>query len=759
MLRLRARSPAGCMGIRSVPVTVKRERSDQRRHHRVTAPLYVTALGHRLRAADWSLGGLRLEGFPGEVPGVGTEVALKLELPFQGFEVAFDATATVVRCDAAKGFFAVMFKELGEREAELMKHFIDELVRGKMSPVADTIQRIDVPVTPASTAPDANPISKLPVHRWPARTVAFTAFYFIAGFVIFGYALVLVWTNFLRMEVDTAVISAPVEAVRAQIDGRVRWGKYRAGDRVPAGAIVLHVLDHELEKEIDFAGLDIAQKKAHVGALKMQLKEELERIVAFATVDQKNVEQIALDLASLQAAAKAAQSHHERLNVLYKQGFTTQTLVETAEKQMVAARQAAEAKAVELASRKLLAEQNGGRRLYNGQTFIGDRARVEAQLHQLEQELAIAERKLRTLEAHRERLAVVSPFAGVLTELSRVDGAMVRKGDTIAVLEQPDAREVTAYLRQDEVLKVGLDDPATIYLPALGETRRGRVSAIDRTAGFVNEQNSTYTWRGPRDRSAKVTLAFDDKGNDADRAYRSGTPAIVLFRTRTSNYVLNDLGKRFEFIFGSSRQRPRERLEPRPAEQKVPPPPSSTERRTPERSALETEISSAEAALRAADRTLATPKTKQPEPTPDAKRSAVAPEAKPPSPATLPETKQTPPAFVALAKAAGLPPDLAFVLTRPAYEPSPQISSLPPADEVQVPLAAVLRAALPVDLAFALAQAQSPAPPSRVIERIAEPVKAKRPLKRRAPAIVAPAQDIRPRVVAPLRPVLGPLGT
>jgi multidrug resistance efflux pump len=743
-------------------VTVKRERSDQRRHHRVTAPLYITALGHRLRAADWSLGGLRVEGFPGDVPAVGSDIELKLELPFQGFEVAFDATATVVRCDAARGFFAVMFKKLGEREAELMKHFIDELVRGKMSPVADTIQRIDVPVTPASTAPDPNPTSKLPVHRWPARTMAFTAFYFVAGFIIFGYALVLVWTNFLRMEVDTAVISAPVEAVRAQIDGRVKWGRYRSGDRVPAGAIVLHVLDHELEKEIDFAGLDIAQKKAQVVSLRMQLKEELERIVAFATVDQKNVEQIALDLSSLQAAAKAAQSHHERLNALYKQGFTTQTLVEMAEKQMVAARQAAESKAVELASRKSLAEQNGGRRLYNGQTFIGDRAKVEAQLHQLEQEMSIAERKLKTLEAHRDRLAVVSPFSGVLTELSRVDGAMVRKGDTIAVLEQPDAREVTAYLRQDEVLKVGLGDPATIYLPALGETRRGRVTAIDRTAGFVNEQNSTYTWRGPRDRSARVTLAFDDNGNEAGHSYRSGTPAIVLFRTRTSNYILNDLGKRFEFLFGSSRPGPRarDRIAPRPADPNPMPPPAS-ELRTPERSALESEVSSAEAALRAADRTLGTPKArpsaKAPEPRPSALPEAKTHETAAPKPA--PATRTIPPALLAYAKGAGLPPDLAFVAARPTPSLPAQISSFVPADETEVPLAVAIEAALPVDLAFALAQVKAPAPASHTTEKPTEPARAKRPLKRRNPAMVGPAPSPQPRLVAPLKSVNRPLGT
>ena len=95
--------------VSGMSVKIKRERPDQRRHHRVSAPLYVTCNGERLRAADWSLGGLRLEGFPAAVPDVGTEVALRLTLPFQGFDVSFDIKAEVVRNAPATGMFAVRY--------------------------------------------------------------------------------------------------------------------------------------------------------------------------------------------------------------------------------------------------------------------------------------------------------------------------------------------------------------------------------------------------------------------------------------------------------------------------------------------------------------------------------------------------------------------------------------------------------------------------------------------------------------------------
>ena len=213
-------------------VKVKRERADQRRHHRVTAPIFVTVDGHRLRATDWSLGGLKIDAFPGQLPELGSEVLLQLTLPFQGFDVSFDAKSECMRADAVTGMFAVRFTVLGERERELMSHFIEELIRGSMVNVEDTIQRIDVPVTPAALQPDVSPTSQLPVRRWPVKTVAMTAIYGILGLVVFGYTGLLGYINFYRMEVQTAVISAPVDTVAAQVDGRVGWTKDRKSTRL-----------------------------------------------------------------------------------------------------------------------------------------------------------------------------------------------------------------------------------------------------------------------------------------------------------------------------------------------------------------------------------------------------------------------------------------------------------------------------------------------------------------------------------------------
>ncbi len=316
-------------------VKVKRERPDQRRHHRVTAPLFVDFDGHFVRAADWSLGGLRVERFPAPVPEVGTEISLEITLPFQGFDVSFKVSAEVVRNSKTDGMFAVRFAQIGERERELMSHFIEELVRGSMVDVEDTIQRIDVPVTPASLEPDKPRISQLPAQRWPTKLIAMSAFYVIAGMLIFGYAGLLAYANFFRMEIQTAVISAPVEQVEAQADGRVAWTALKPGDPVAAGETVLNLIDNQIEREIALADIVVQEKKAQLAYLKQRQIEELERAQGYASLETKNVKQTRLAFDSAAARLDAARRQLSRLRVLKAKGFTTDTKLEEAEKNYI----------------------------------------------------------------------------------------------------------------------------------------------------------------------------------------------------------------------------------------------------------------------------------------------------------------------------------------------------------------------------------------------------------------------------------------
>lgn len=532
-------------------VKVKRERPDQRRHHRVTAPLFVGVDGARLRATNWSLGGVQLEGYPGDLPSPGTEKKFQLTLPFQGFDVSFDVKAEVVRAGGEKKAVALRFTEIGERERELMQHFIEELVRGSMSDVEDTIQRIDVPVTPAKLEPDAkNFPANVPVRRWPMKTLVVSSIYGFAGFAIFGYAGLLGYTNFFRMEIQTAVISAPIETVVAQADGQIAWTNIKPGDEVKAGDVVVNVVDNQLEREIDLADIEVQERKAQLGFLKRRHTDELDKLRGFATVEMKNVKQSKVELEGFRDQLTVAELQYERLKGLADKGFTTETKLDEARKQVISLTTQLESRRIELESRVELADQNIGKRLYNGVNLVGDASEIEDKVHLAEHEILLAEQKAQSYVKQRQRAAVTSPFDGTVLDLPRVDKGSVRKGDTIAVIEQRRDRHVVAFLNQDEILKVGIGDEALVFLPALGETVKGRVTQIDRTSGFVAEQRERqmpgYQWRGAHDRSAKIIIDFEEpqKVEDFDR-YRTGLPAIVVFEQRSTNSLMSTLKKKF----------------------------------------------------------------------------------------------------------------------------------------------------------------------------------------------------------------------
>lgn len=546
-------------------VKIKRERPDQRRHHRVTAPLHVGVGGHVLRATDWSLGGLRLVDYPDPLPEVDAEIQLELTLPFQGFDVTFQVKSAVVRNDPATRMFAVRYTEIGERERELMQHFIEELVRGSMVDVEDTIQRIDIPVTPASlepdrprTAPEARTASapaRIPVRRMPVKTMAMSSLYLVLGLIVFGYAGILAYTNFFRMEVQTAVITAPVETVTAQADGQINLSTVKPGDEVKSGQVIANLLDNELEREIEIADIAVQERKAKLAFLKQRHIEELDRIKGYATIDMKNVQQTKVELEALAAQLRISEDNLMRLGSLHAKGFTTDSKLQEAEKQVITIKKELEIRRIELASRVELAEDNIGKRMYSGNEtigsgdLIGKGSDLEAEVRYTEYEIQLAQQRYITFLSSRDREAVHSPFEGTILELPRFDKGTVRRGDVIAIIEQRRNRQVSAWLTQDEVLKVGLGDEALLYVPALGETLKGRVRQVDRTSGFVREQdqrqNPGYAWRGATDRSAKVTIEFSDQKSVADyERYRSGLPVVVVFEQRSTSSILSTIRKK-----------------------------------------------------------------------------------------------------------------------------------------------------------------------------------------------------------------------
>lgn len=533
-------------------VQVKRERPDQRRHHRVTAPLFVRVLGsdHRLRARDWSLGGVRVDGYPDELPEIGSEIGLQITLPFQGFDIAFECEGRVTRRVPAEGSYAVEFTKIGDRERSLMAHFIEDLVRGMMSPTEDTIQRIDVPITPVSTEPDPNPKNVIKETRIPVRQIMWASVYAALGFMVFGYTALVLYSNLFRMEVQTAVVSAPIIEVQAQGDGNLPFVRVNVGDRVEAGETTIYFADYDLEKQIDMAKLQIQEREAELNHLLQKRAGELEKMTEYAAVEIGDIERVKIDVEGLGAEHDAAGARLKRVAKLQKEGLATKTQVEEANKWLIAARSKLEAKKIEMKEQIRIADAGIGKHYFNGREFVGDLNDLDANIKLARYQISLSHQSHEALLKHRERLAAKAPFTGRVMALPFPENAPVRKGDVIAVFEKDSDRRIIAYLTQDEVLKVAMGDKASVYFPALNASLRAKVTSIDRTSGFKTEISRRYSWRGAEDRSAEVSLEFiDDNTTDTAQKITPGMPVVVLFEAQSTNPILAAIWRRVSSLF------------------------------------------------------------------------------------------------------------------------------------------------------------------------------------------------------------------
>ena len=508
-------------------MNVVRERPSQRLHHRVAAPLYVEMENYTYRVTDWSLGGFRIDGYRDDLPALEDEIPCSISLPFQGFNVSFDAMVKIVRSDAGEDIVATTFTVLGDREKGILTHFVDELVRGVMVPLEDTIQRIDTPVTPVATTPDPNPTESIPVNRLPIKTIITTIVYFGLGLVVLAYAGLMIFGNFFRIEIETAVLSSPVQVVAAPEAAQVASVDVQNGALVEKGQTLISLISPDLQKDIDEAELKIRDREFELIRAQGMLDAEKEKLEIYEVISRRNIEKLNTEISSLERAYAAAKTDEQRKRELLDEGWSTSKDVDRAAVDAAMLASQLETARSERDQAQLLLNKYGGVNYFDGNELVSNLTSLEVAKEYAVNNVELAKAKKASLVAYKDSLSIRAPFAGRVKDVSAIEGMSVLSRDTLLTVEQRSVREVQAFLSQDDVLDVIHNSGASIYVPALDRNFKARVSRVDRTSGFIDEMRSKYTWRGKADPSAVVTLEIADAEFKSDRL-RPGLPAVVI---------------------------------------------------------------------------------------------------------------------------------------------------------------------------------------------------------------------------------------
>lgn len=515
---------------------ITRERPCQRRHHRLTAPLYVKLNGlDASRAHDWSINGLGLDMKQSPLPRINDTATVGLILSFQGYDISFEARALVTRVDEKSGLVGYQFSELSERSCDLLTYFSEDLIRGRMGTVEDSICRIDVPVTPISTKPTTSHISETPIRRLPLKTLCFATLYILAGIFVFSYVAILIYSNFMRLEVASSVVSTQLQTLKMPVDGVIRHINYEVGAHVKAGDEILRISDFKLESQINGAKIRVEVAQKAIWRMKQQHLIEAERLKLYQIVNRTDKNIAEARLASLRQALSAADAHFVRITRLRKSGTATVAQYELAHK---AQTQAAGA----VREAELLLEKNtamavaSDRRHYNHKEFTTDLDLLALDMEMAYSTLEMEVKKLEQLDKIKERLVLRAPFDGRIVNLYQAAYTTVTRNEPLLLIEKDNDIAITAYLNQKEVLEIGLNDKAKVFIPALNIHLPAIVTKIDRSSLYLNKSNTHYTWHDKKDRTASVILSLQ-AGQAYTHHIQAGLPVVVIFDRRETSDI------------------------------------------------------------------------------------------------------------------------------------------------------------------------------------------------------------------------------
>ena len=520
---------------------IVREKPCQRLHHRVTAPLSVTLEnGDTLIAANWSLGGLRLDALNAPLPKVGDVLSLDLELPFQGFDISFPVQAQVVRTVSETGTIGAKFIDLSERANDLMSHFIDDLIRGKMATVEDTICRIDIPVTPISTQPDANPSSELPVRRLPWKTIFMSAFYLVLGVAVFFYLGFLIFNKTARMEVTSAVVSAPLVHLSMPADGQLIPVSMNPGEHVTQGQRLARVVSSKISANISELKIQLKKDRRNLSRARERLRIETERMKLYALVKRTNIDVARAKVEAIREALSSADKRVARLIKLRQRQLVTQFEVDNELDQ----RGAIESRLYQAESEleQTVATQSlSDRRHFHQQRFVADLDLLALEVEAANSNLSLTSEQLDRLERQQSSMEITAPFDGRIISVNFLSQSNAARGKPVVTIEKTVAPEITAFLDQDQIVHVGVNDDASVYLPALGKHYKAVVKNIDRNSSAIRPNASHYEWIGDKQKSASVGLLLELPDNERSLV-QGGLPAVVVFSKRTVSPLLRVFG-------------------------------------------------------------------------------------------------------------------------------------------------------------------------------------------------------------------------
>lgn len=502
-------------------VSVRREAPSQRRFFRLTAPIWINVKGKSYRTINWSRGGFALADFNAPL-GTGSQIAARAFISFQGYEISFVTQVKEVWWQRDARVAAYEFVALNEKQQEILEFFANGLISGEMAPFAEAIKRIDIPVTPIAEQPDFDDSNGGTRTRFKRSAIA--GVYLIGGLSIGTYIATSIYSTLFEINVETAVVSAPVEILRAPAGGTLEAIHAPLDKDVPSSAPILTIHDPATTEELALARISLEIEKS-------ALKQKEAALRTVRDIGSTRIEIAKSRINTLKEQLALAEKSAMRIGGLRKSGLVSETEREQAQNKVATLRaELASSKADLAIATRGVGNSNDGR-MYAALELKGDMPELEMTVQYARQRVALEEEKLKVLQARLTQTRIIAPFDGRVTRYYVSVGASVEKGQPIAIVEHSNQRHVEAFLTQTEIDRMSITAPAYATIPSMNRELKAKVARVDRTSGLVDDQIAQLRWPDNNARSARVVLEFNESPLDANgQPIPTGLPVIVTLK-------------------------------------------------------------------------------------------------------------------------------------------------------------------------------------------------------------------------------------
>ncbi|GAB3096109.1 hypothetical protein GCM10027217_10910 [Pseudomaricurvus hydrocarbonicus] len=438
------------------------------------------------KTRNWSIGGFCIDNLEG-VDGfeAGNIIPVRVDIPFSDFDINFETEVKIVRIDKSLNSLSAKFISLDNRKEELLKYFADALISGEIAGIGDTLKHIDTPVTLVSEKPDSKKNERQPEKKRKAILIASS--YIAAGVLIGSYVLGIAYSSIFKIRVQSAAISAPDNLIRAPFSGTIDLTYVTVGDAVQLDEPLFYIRDDATIESIEMAKIVVRDAENELMENEQKLSAEYQMLEIYRSFGVAELKIAEAETKALKEKLALAKTRYERNLKLHQKDLASDDVVDRVAEEYIGLRASLSvAMANEEMARKAVEQIDSGW-FYTDNKLEGKVGELKPAVTAAKERLLLEKERLSLMEKRRLRLEIQSPVDGRIVSVLSGTKQFVEKGQPLAVIEGNGKKLIEAFVSADNLKKIDLSRPATIFLQGSSTSLSATVDSIER--GLIPESS------------------------------------------------------------------------------------------------------------------------------------------------------------------------------------------------------------------------------------------------------------------------------